>query len=110
MANFFSSMPPSSRKAFAYGVVGSLILIVVWGQVIVGAPDGSVIKPVGEALVTLVVLSLSGLGCLIIGVRQLFSAETRHLGVLSVIYGSLPFITITLIFWWMGAVKNLEFA
>lgn len=103
-------MPASSRKAFAYGVVGSIILIIVWGQVIIGAPDGGLIKPVGEALVTLVVLALSGIGCLVIGVRQLFHAENRTLAIWSVIYGALPFITMTLIFWWMGAVKNLEFA
>lgn len=110
MAKVFSNMPAGSRKAFAYGVGGSLILIIVWGQVIMGAPDSGLIKPVGEALVTLVVLALSGLGCLIIGVRQLFSAETRSLAIWSVIYGCLPFITMTAIFWWMGAVKNLEFA
>ena len=110
MASFLSNMPEGSRKAFAYGIGGSLILIIVWGQVITGVPDGAVIQPTGEAVVTLVVLVLSGLGCLVIGVRQLLSARTRHLAIWSVVFGTLPFITITVIFWWLGAVKNLEFA
>ena len=100
----------ASRKAFGYGAGGSIILIIVWGQVIAGTPDGGLIKPVGEAVVTLVVLALSGLGCLVIGVRQFFSAETRHMAIWSVLCGALPFVTITLIFWWIGAVKHLEFA
>ncbi|HEY5701830.1 MAG TPA: hypothetical protein VIT83_07045 [Gammaproteobacteria bacterium] len=103
-------MSDESRKALAYGVGGSIILVIVWGQVIVGTPDGALIKPMGEAMVTLVVLALSGLGCLVIGVRQLLNADARHLALLSVLFGALPFITITVIFWWMGAVKNLEFA
>lgn len=103
-------MPGGSRKAFAYGVVGSLILIVVWGVVIARAPEGGLVKPVGEALVTIVVLVFSGLGCLIISARQLLKADTRHLGLWSLISGTLPFITLTLIFWYMGAVKDLAFA
>ena len=103
-------MPASSRKAFGYGVGGSIILIIVWGQVIIGAPDGGLIKPMGEAVVTLVVLALSGLGCLFVGVRQLLNADTRHLGLWSVIFGTFPFITITAIFWWIGSMKHLEFA
>jgi hypothetical protein len=110
MAIFFSRMPADSRKAFAYGVGGSLLLVLVWGLVIAGAPEGGLIEPVAEALVTMVVLVLSGLGCLIIGVQQLLNAKTRHLGLWSLIYGTFPFITMTVIFWYMGAVRNLEFA
>lgn len=104
-------MPADSRKAFAYGAGGSLLLVLVWSLVIAGAPEeGGLIEPIAEALVTMVVLVLSGLGCLIIGVRQLLNAKTRHLGLWSLIYGTFPFITITVIFWYMGAVRNLEFA
>lgn len=103
-------MTDDSRKAIAYGVGGSLILIVVWGLVISGAPSGGPIRPAAEALITIVVLVLSGLGCLVIGVRQLVNADTRHLGLWSLIFGTFPFITIIVIFWYMGTFTNLEFA
>lgn len=103
-------MPDDSRKALAYGIGGSVILVIVWGVVVARAPAGGLIKPVGEALITLAVLALCGLGCLVISIRQLLKAEYRRLAIWSLVCGTLPFITLALIFWYIGAVKGLTFA
>ncbi len=102
--------PQAGKKAQKMGLGGSLVILVIWIVAIAGTGHGGVMKPIGHLLITVVVLFVSGIGCIGIALGQFLEIETRHDSFLSLFYGLLPIIIFAVILGFIRYIMNIEFA